>query len=62
MNSKEPSKDTTFVTHLNNDLLPRYSDEEVFMDKFNTGDLMRSEMIDKSNKMVLDRFEDAAGE
>lgn len=58
MNSKEPSNDTTFVTHLNNELLPRYSDEDVFMDKFNTGDLMRSEMVDKSNKMILDRFEE----
>jgi len=56
LDSKEPQTDTTLITHLKNPLLPRYSDQDVFMDKFNTQDLMRSDMVDKSNKMIIDRF------
>jgi len=58
MDSKEPSKETTFVCHLKEPILPRYSDNEVFMDYFNTDSLLRSEMVDKSNKQIIDRFED----
>lgn len=58
MDSTEESTDTTFARHLRNTVLPQFSDEEVYMDRFNTDDLIRSEIRDKSCKLIIDRFED----
>lgn len=56
--SIEDSKDTTFVQHLKDPILPNFSDEECYMDRFNTEELMRSEIKRKASKLIIDRFED----
>jgi len=58
MEATNDCEDTTFIRHLRNPILPKFSDEDIYMDKFNTDDLMRSEVRDKSSKLIIDRFED----
>ena len=56
--SLEDSKDSSFVTHIKDQALPKFSDEECYLDRFNTTDMMKSSIKVQSSKEVLDRFEE----